>query len=82
MLIFLFLLARCVNEPDLLFILNESSQVFILRPIVNKVVMNNLGAAQQRVSQHFERRRMVPTSERSCAMHAAGCDAVSISLDA
>ena len=52
-----------------------------LRPIVNKVVMN-IYVRLSRVSEHLERRRMVPTSERSCAMHAAGCDAVSISLDA
>ena len=55
--------------------------VVILRPTVNKVVMN-IYERLSRVSQHFERRRMVLTSERSCAMHAAGSDAVSISLDA
>ena len=51
-----------------------------LRPIVNKVV-RNIYVWLSRECQHFERRRMVPTSERSCAMHAAGSDAVS-TLDA
>ena len=51
----------------------------ILRPTVNKVVMN-IYEAQLRVSQHFERRRMVLTRVWLGAMHAAGCDAVSISL--